>query len=632
MAAAYQSQLLAYLEAALDILEPASGSRLAGTSVSTRRSLLLTLLFLGVAGLRRTWDLRSYTGDGLALLAGRKQAYGYRHPERFLTEIAQAGGADPLTKALAQWTASLWPPSPHFPGSLPPAYYIDGHRKAVWSQTLIPRGLVGRRGAVLGCRALVLLHDEQGHLLLVTTHRGDYHLTVGLPAMIATFEQASGDTTLQLVIVDREGMSAEMLAQLAQEGRTIVTVLRADQFAGMVSFTEVGEFLPWRVNRSGKVIREVAPARYCLPLPDHPGEHLELQVALIRDLTRSVPLSLPPGEEAVAPRWDADLRGQQPAWWEEGWEATPLPVPPTEPRLIPVISTPTEQPVEAQELANIYFGRWPHQENAIRDWLIPLGIDTNHGYGHIEIANSEVTKQRKALERRLTTLRKRATAARTREARASKQLTRRREKLKVRGNALYAALNARQNEIEQVGVLSYSQRKELKAQKAAADAELEALRDLEGRAYTACNQEFAKCARYCQQQRVVLRQLEDLHATERKMVELDNRKDQIMTVLKVALSNVGMWARDQYFPVAYAQATWQRLLPFFELGGWVTFGTEYVKVELRPFHDQALNRDLAEVCTRVAEVAPLLPDGRHLLLCLQGDDHLLLDASERKVA
>jgi hypothetical protein len=157
LAAVHQSQLLAGMEAALDTLEPASSSRLAGISNTTRRSLLLTLLFLAVAGLRRTWDLRSYTGDGLALLAGRGQAYGYRHPERFLTEVAQAGGAELLTEALAKWTARLWQPSPRFPGSLPLAYYIDGHRKAVWSQTLIPRGLVGRRGAVLGCRALVRL-------------------------------------------------------------------------------------------------------------------------------------------------------------------------------------------------------------------------------------------------------------------------------------------------------------------------------------------------------------------------------------------------------------------------------------------------------------------------------------------
>ena len=64
----------------------------------------------------------------------------------------------------------------------------------------------------------------------------------------------------------------------------------------------------------------------------------------------------------------------------------------------------------------------------------------------------------------------------------------------------------------------------------------------------------------------------------------------------------------------------------------MTFGTEYVKVELRPYHDRALNRDLAEVYKRVTEAAPLVPDGRRLLLCLQGDGHLLIDASERKVA
>ena len=36
-----------------------------------RRRLLLTLLFLEAVGLHRTWDLRGYTADGLALLTGR---------------------------------------------------------------------------------------------------------------------------------------------------------------------------------------------------------------------------------------------------------------------------------------------------------------------------------------------------------------------------------------------------------------------------------------------------------------------------------------------------------------------------------------------------------------------------------
>ena len=40
--------------------------------------LLLTLLFLPVAGLARTWDLRSYSGTMLAVLTGRERAYSQR--------------------------------------------------------------------------------------------------------------------------------------------------------------------------------------------------------------------------------------------------------------------------------------------------------------------------------------------------------------------------------------------------------------------------------------------------------------------------------------------------------------------------------------------------------------------------
>ncbi len=54
-------------------------------------------------------------------------------------------------------------------------------------------------------------------------------------------------------------------------------------------------------------------------------------------------------------------------------------------------------------------------------------------------------------------------------------------------------------------------------------------------------------------------------ACERAMHELDNDKDQVMTTLKVALTNLGMWTRDQWFPATYAHATWRRLEPFFRL-------------------------------------------------------------------
>ena len=91
---------------------------------------------------------------------------------------------------------------------------VDGHRKPVYSDTLIPRGLVGRLGTILGCRALVLLHDEHGHPLLATTHRGDQHLMVGLPAIIERYEHNEEHVQAKRIIVDREGMATEFLASL----------------------------------------------------------------------------------------------------------------------------------------------------------------------------------------------------------------------------------------------------------------------------------------------------------------------------------------------------------------------------------------------------------------------------------
>src|SRR5258706_3948647 len=101
------------------------------------------------------------------------------------------------------------------------------------------------------------------------------------------------------------------------------------------------------------------------------------------------------------------------------------------------------------------------------------------------------------------------------------------------------------------------------------------------------------------------------------MYELDNSKDQVMTIFKVALANLAMWTRDHYFPAFYAHATWRRLLPFFQLPGTITFDAGMLQVELCPFNDRALNRDLALLCERVNQTSPRLPDGRLLFFTVR---------------
>jgi hypothetical protein len=545
---------------------------------------LLTLLFLEAVGLRRTWDLRGYTGQALALLTDRSLAYGYRLMERFLTELAEVGADEVFTEVLAIWTARLWKPH-HLVADVPvPVFYIDGHRKAVYADHLIPRGLVGRQGKILGCRALVILNDQEGHPLLVMTHRGDQHLTVGLPMMITRYEQAADLHCLERVVVDRQG----------------------------------------------KVIREVALARFSLSLPEHHGQELDLRVALIRDLCRQVPCQ-PSAEDEDGPlRWDEKPDGTHEHWLDEEWKATPLPAPPTAPKLIPIVTTASE--ADAVELAQTYTRRWPAQENAIRDWLIPLGIDVNHGYAKTQVINSEVTKKREALQRRLDNVQRWADGARKRMHNASKLYAKRGKLTKERAAELYRALNTHQMELERQGMDHWLLRQTIKEEQATADAEIEEYQQRQWKAYHTSNREFAKCERYCREQRELLRAMVDLAQQERDMYELDNSKDQIMTVCKVALANLGLWARDHYFPAEYAHASWHRLQIFFQLPGRVHWGTDCVTVELKPFNDRALNRDLQAVCTKVAQAHPHLPDGRRLLFQVEGDSLPSLDAQELAVA
>ncbi len=72
----------------------------------------------------------------------------------------------------------------------------------------------------------------------------------------------------------------------------------------------------------------------------------------------------------------------------------------------------------------------------------------------------------------------------------------------------------------------------IKGEKAAANAEIEKYQQRQWKAYHTSNKEFAKCEKYCREQRELLRAMEDLAQQEREMYELDNRKDQIMTVCK----------------------------------------------------------------------------------------------------
>jgi hypothetical protein len=89
-----------------------------------------------------------------------------------------------------------------------------------------------------------------------------------------------------------------------------------------------------------------------------------------------------------------------------------------------------------------------------------------------------------------------------------------------------------------------------------------------------------------------------------------------MTLLKVALANLGMWVRDHYFGENYQHCGGPRLLPFFKLGGRITATGEEVHLEVCAFNNRELMRDMLEVCRNVNSKGATLPDGRRLVMAV----------------
>ncbi len=151
------------------------------------------------------------------------------------------------------------------------------------------------------------------------------------------------------------------------------------------------------------------------------------------------------------------------------------------------------------------------------------------------MVNSEVAKRRAALLKRLETLRRWAERARETHERATKRYNTRWQATKEYGEVLYRDLNRRLCALETHDLLPHelqAQRRELTR---AAEDEMAERWEHAQRARRESTVAFHKQERYCQEQRALLRQLEDLAARERTMQELDNRKDQVWMAHKRVL-------------------------------------------------------------------------------------------------
>jgi hypothetical protein len=452
------SVLTGSLERAIE--QCSTGPYLRGmSSPDARERHLPTLLTMPGLGLFKPHDLNPYTGTALGLLTERHRPYSADEMEHFVLSCVQIGWTEPLTTDVAGWATQLWATSDPSDSDTPTYLYWDWHVKAIYSDYHVPRTKHGTRDRVVGARKQLMLHDAAGHLLFMRTYRGDAHLIDGMVDGTAYYEGLAESRRLTHQIFDREGLSVAHFKDLlgGEERRQFITCLKSNQYEGVDSFELSSSFAPFRHDRHGQVVQEIAEASYVLKDRRVGEDGLPLRAILLRK---------PPDE--------ADDEADDEA------------------RLHVVVTSDWETP--AADIARWYRDRYPKQENAIRDWWLPLGGDVNVGYDKREWALAEIS------------------------------------------------------------------------------------------------QKMASCPMY----------------------ELDDRKDQLLSALRLCLGNVLQWLRDTVFPESYTNATCKTLAPFVQMGGFAIEHPDRIEVFLDGFWQSAKQRDLEEVVTRCNAQSLTAPDGRPL--------------------
>jgi hypothetical protein len=204
----------------------------------------------------------------------------------------------------------------------------------------------------------------------------------------------------------------------------------------------------------------------------------------------------------------------------------------------------------------------------------------------IKSINGLYVKKQEALQKRLDNVQRWADAARKRMHNASTLYRKRCQLTKERATELYRVLNNHHMELERQGVGHWQVRQTIKEKKATADTEIEEYRAAaSGKPTTRAIASVPSVSATAANSANCCGPWKTWHTRNVRCTNWTRRLDQIMTVCKLALANVGMWVRDRYFPVEFAQASWHRLQPFFQLPGWIDWVRDRVEVELKPFND-----------------------------------------------
>jgi len=308
---------------------------------------LRMLVFCWMVAGSKGWDaLRAPDVAGLASLTGF--VYMPATLAKFVSALAISGAAQPLIEATARRWHEVGEERWGEPGAMA-ALYIDNHAKEVWSSLFTQSGKVSHLNRVMPCITTTYAHTGAGTPVVLSVQSGGAPLAPRLVDLVEQAETALETEVERAVVIDAEGCTFDLLESFAKAKRVLITPLKPSRVPTLeLTYTRGSYYRPYRDNDELRVANATLVHKAT-------GRSLEVGALLVRRAHRDVDTVL--------------------------------------------LTTGLALGMEGQDLADLYFRRWPVQENAFKDGNA-LGLSEHRGNCGRIVANVAVITELERLEGR----------------------------------------------------------------------------------------------------------------------------------------------------------------------------------------------------------------------------------------
>lgn len=227
------------------------------------------------------------------------------------------------------------------------ALYVDNHAKEVWTSLFTQSGKVSHLNRVMPCITTTYVHTGAGTPLVASVQSGAAPLAPRLVQLVEDAEAKLGGVVHRAVVIDAEGSTFDILEAFKKKQRIIVTPLRPARAPGLeISYSKGSYFRPYREHDELRVATAVLTHKTS-------GRSLELGALLVRREHRESDTVL--------------------------------------------LTTGLSLGMEGRDLADLYFARWPIQENAFKEGAT-VDLDEHRGNCSQMVANIAVVTELERLE------------------------------------------------------------------------------------------------------------------------------------------------------------------------------------------------------------------------------------------